>query len=343
MPSLISHAISGSRASGIHQASPRSGPCHVEQRHRDETRRRRARRTRRARRAARSAARARPSACARPSALVPRRSGATLPAGARTPKIASASCRGLIRSWPWASCGWWCMPTKYATVNSSKQTKEIQALFSRNDMAATPCMFSLTQSAGFSSCVSTILYSPAAVARCYPARPTGTQASRHHARPMQSTAEKPLLRAPDLFGYRKFWAHRLTPAPFLPMSRDEMDALGWDQCDVILVTGDAYVDHPSFGMAIVGRVLEAQGFRVGIICAARLAVDGRLRAARRTKPVLRHHGRQHGLDGEPLHGRQARAQRRRVHARRRGRSEAGSQRHRLRAARARSVRRSSRS
>jgi uncharacterized radical SAM protein YgiQ len=49
------------------------------------------------------------------------------------------------------------------------------------------------------------------------------------------------------------------------MSRDEMDALGWDQCDVILVTGDAYVDHPSFGMAIVGRVLEAQGFRVGIV------------------------------------------------------------------------------
>ena len=71
--------------------------------------------------------------------------------------------------------------------------------------------------------------------------------------------------APELFGYRRYWAHRLTPAPFLPMSRAEMDALGWDQCDVILVTGDAYVDHPSFGMAIVGRVLEAQGFRVGII------------------------------------------------------------------------------
>ena len=57
----------------------------------------------------------------------------------------------------------------------------------------------------------------------------------------------------------------LRTAPFLPMSRAEMDALGWDSCDVILVTGDAYVDHPSFGMAIVGRVLEAQGFRVGII------------------------------------------------------------------------------
>ena len=49
------------------------------------------------------------------------------------------------------------------------------------------------------------------------------------------------------------------------MSREEMDQLGWDSCDVILVTGDAYVDHPSFGMAVIGRVLEAQGYRVGII------------------------------------------------------------------------------
>ncbi|HEV7856794.1 MAG TPA: YgiQ family radical SAM protein, partial [Herminiimonas sp.] len=55
------------------------------------------------------------------------------------------------------------------------------------------------------------------------------------------------------------------PAPFLPMSRAEMDKLGWDSCDVILVTGDAYIDHPSFGMALVGRLLESQGFRVGII------------------------------------------------------------------------------
>ena len=54
-------------------------------------------------------------------------------------------------------------------------------------------------------------------------------------------------------------------APFLPMSRAEMDVLGWDQCDVILVTGDAYIDHPSFGMALVGRLLEAHGFRVGIL------------------------------------------------------------------------------
>ncbi|KAA6184465.1 YgiQ family radical SAM protein [Thiohalocapsa marina] len=71
--------------------------------------------------------------------------------------------------------------------------------------------------------------------------------------------------APDLFGYRKHWAHKLGTAPELPMSRDEMDLLGWDSCDVIIVTGDAYVDHASFGMALIGRLLEAQGFRVGII------------------------------------------------------------------------------
>jgi len=53
--------------------------------------------------------------------------------------------------------------------------------------------------------------------------------------------------------------------PFLPMSRAEMDALGWDSCDVIIVTGDAYVDHPSFGMAVIGRMLAHQGFRVGIM------------------------------------------------------------------------------
>ena len=68
-----------------------------------------------------------------------------------------------------------------------------------------------------------------------------------------------------LFSYRKYWAKRFGVAPFLPMSREEMEVLGWDSCDIILVTGDAYVDHPSFGMALVGRLLEAQGFRVGII------------------------------------------------------------------------------
>jgi len=70
---------------------------------------------------------------------------------------------------------------------------------------------------------------------------------------------------PALFARRPYWAARFGIAPFLPMSRAEMDTLGWDCCDIILVTGDAYVDHPSFGMAIIGRLLEAHGFRVGII------------------------------------------------------------------------------
>src|SRR5437762_13522316 len=71
--------------------------------------------------------------------------------------------------------------------------------------------------------------------------------------------------APDITAYRRHWAARFGTAPYLPTSREEMDGLGWDSCDVIIVTGDAYVDHPSFGMAVIGRVLEAQGFRVGII------------------------------------------------------------------------------
>jgi uncharacterized radical SAM protein YgiQ len=72
-----------------------------------------------------------------------------------------------------------------------------------------------------------------------------------------------MLAAPDLRPSRV--PQRLPPAPFLPTSRAEMDQLGWQQCDVIVVSGDAYVDHPSFGMAVIGRVLEAQGLKVGVI------------------------------------------------------------------------------
>ncbi|MGB1222167.1 MAG: YgiQ family radical SAM protein, partial [Alcanivoracaceae bacterium] len=77
----------------------------------------------------------------------------------------------------------------------------------------------------------------------------------------------PAIPAPRaaLFDYTRYWAECFGKAPFLPMSRAEMDQLGWDSCDIIVVTGDAYVDHPSFGMAIIGRLLEDQGFRVGII------------------------------------------------------------------------------
>ncbi|MEK8045152.1 YgiQ family radical SAM protein [Ideonella margarita] len=79
--------------------------------------------------------------------------------------------------------------------------------------------------------------------------------------PSRPAAAKPKA----LSAYRPFWAKRFGTAPFLPMSREEMTQLGWDSCDIIIVTGDAYVDHPSFGMAVIGRTLEAQGFRVGII------------------------------------------------------------------------------
>ena len=68
-----------------------------------------------------------------------------------------------------------------------------------------------------------------------------------------------------IYSYPKYWAECFGTAPFLPMSKTEMEELGWDSCDIIIVTADAYVDHPSFGMAVVGRLLEAQGFRVGII------------------------------------------------------------------------------
>ena len=73
------------------------------------------------------------------------------------------------------------------------------------------------------------------------------------------------LTAKPVNSYRPYWARRFGTAPVLPMSRAEMDALGWDSCDIILVSGDAYIDHPSFGVALIGRLLEAQGFRVGII------------------------------------------------------------------------------
>jgi len=76
----------------------------------------------------------------------------------------------------------------------------------------------------------------------------------------------PQLKAPNLLDYPHYWAECYGTAPFLPMSKAEMDELGWDSCDIILVCGDAYVDHPSFGMAIIGRLLESQGYRVGLIC-----------------------------------------------------------------------------
>ena len=53
---------------------------------------------------------------------------------------------------------------------------------------------------------------------------------------------------------------------YLPISKKDMRKRGWDEVDFVYVCGDAYVDHPSFGMAIITRVLEAHGFRIGVIC-----------------------------------------------------------------------------
>ncbi len=83
--------------------------------------------------------------------------------------------------------------------------------------------------------------------------------------PTPIAAPRHIDEAPKLFSYSKYWAECFGTAPYLPMSLEEMDELGWDSCDIIIVTADAYIDHPSFGMAVVGRLLEAYGFRVGII------------------------------------------------------------------------------
>lgn len=76
---------------------------------------------------------------------------------------------------------------------------------------------------------------------------------------------KNYLAPKNIFSYDKHWAECYGSASILPRSKAEMQQLGWDSCDIVLVTGDAYVDHPSFGMALIGRLLESQGFRVGII------------------------------------------------------------------------------
>lgn len=89
---------------------------------------------------------------------------------------------------------------------------------------------------------------------------------------------------------------------FLPVSREDMARRGWDFYDFLLITGDAYVDHPSFGPAIIGRVLEAEGYRVAVLSQPRLAAAGGLLRPG-TPPAggadLR---REPGLHGGPLYG-----------------------------------------
>ena len=111
-------------------------------------------------------------------------------------------------------------------------------------------------------------------------------------RPQQAAAEDPQARL----------------ARFLPRTREQMALRGWDELDVLLVSGDAYVDHSSFGVAALGRFLESEGLRVGILDVPDLEPDGsgwkRLPAPRL---FVGGDGRDHRLDGHELHRRQAQA------------------------------------
>ena len=106
-----------------------------------------------------------------------------------------------------------------------------------------------------------------------------------------------------LHTHKKFWAARLGTAPVLPMTREEMDCLGWDVCDIVLVGGDAYIDHPSFSTGIVGRFFACRGLSRwgGGAAQVRRGLFGVGCAV----VVLGDKFGEYGLDGEPLHGGEA--------------------------------------
>ena len=82
---------------------------------------------------------------------------------------------------------------------------------------------------------------------------------------------------------------------WLPTTKKEVEARGWDYLDVILFSGDAYVDHPSFGAAVIGRVLEAEGLRVAIV------PQPDWRGDYRSPAFLRCIRRCHGFNDQPLY------------------------------------------
>ena len=89
---------------------------------------------------------------------------------------------------------------------------------------------------------------------------------------------------------------------YLPTSGDEINDLGWDQVDIILFSGDAYVDHPSFGAAVIGRVLQKAGYKVAIVPQPNWRDD--LRDFQKTwqaAPFFRSFSRCYGFHGKPLH------------------------------------------
>ena len=80
---------------------------------------------------------------------------------------------------------------------------------------------------------------------------------------------------------------------YLPINKEDMKKRGWEQCDFVYVSGDAYVDHPSFGTAIISRLLEAHGYKVGIIAQPdwkdnkSIQILGRPKSAEKRTPILR--------------------------------------------------------
>lgn len=101
--------------------------------------------------------------------------------------------------------------------------------------------------------------------------------------------------------------YRLTD--WLPTTKKEVELRGWDELDVILFSGDAYVDHPSFGAAVIGRILEAEGLRVAIIPQPNWRDDLRDFKKTGTSPsVLRHQSRLYGFDGQQIYCQQTLAQ-----------------------------------
>ena len=116
---------------------------------------------------------------------------------------------------------------------------------------------------------------------------------------------------------------------FLPISRADMEARGWEQLDFVVVGGDAYVDHPSFGTAIISRLLEAEGYKVGVLAQPPLHRLRGLQAVRQAEVRLFHRRRQRGQHGQPLFRGKDPPRRGRILPRRQGRRPPGPQRHRV--------------
>ena len=109
---------------------------------------------------------------------------------------------------------------------------------------------------------------------------------------------------------------------FLPISRRDMAARGWSQCDFVYIIGDAYVDHPSFGHAIISRVLERAGYKVGILSQPDWRDPNSITALGRAAAWLSRYRRQYGLHGQPLFRLPSPSKNRRLHPRRRRRASA---------------------